>query len=67
MIVVRFGEKPRELAMFCPFWKLKLLFTVLFIGTVHMMSGYVEIDRNGTVTRGSANDDFTVNLWWYGY
>ncbi|GKV18417.1 hypothetical protein SLEP1_g28805 [Rubroshorea leprosula] len=31
------------------------------------MFGYVEIDRNGTVIRGSANDDFTVNLWWYGY
>ncbi|GKV13557.1 hypothetical protein SLEP1_g24552 [Rubroshorea leprosula] len=26
-----FGEKSRELAMFCQFWKLKLLFT----GTVH--------------------------------
>ncbi|GKV06283.1 hypothetical protein SLEP1_g18181 [Rubroshorea leprosula] len=31
------------------------------------MFGYVEIDRNSTVIRGSANDDFTVNLWWYGY
>ncbi|GKV34336.1 hypothetical protein SLEP1_g42713 [Rubroshorea leprosula] len=27
------------------------------------MSGYVEIDRNSTMIRGSANDDFTVNLW----
>ncbi|GKV15499.1 hypothetical protein SLEP1_g26286 [Rubroshorea leprosula] len=27
------------------------------------MSGYVEIDRNSTVIRGSANDDFTLKLW----
>ncbi|GKV11096.1 hypothetical protein SLEP1_g22380 [Rubroshorea leprosula] len=25
------------------------------------MSDYVEIDRNSTVIRGSAKDDFTVN------
>ncbi|GKU88854.1 hypothetical protein SLEP1_g3070 [Rubroshorea leprosula] len=31
------------------------------------MSGYVEIDRNSTMSRGSAHDDFTLNLWWYGY
>ncbi|GKV34067.1 hypothetical protein SLEP1_g42488 [Rubroshorea leprosula] len=30
------------------------------------MSGYVEIDRNSTVIRDSADDDFTVNLWLYG-
>ncbi|GKV13722.1 hypothetical protein SLEP1_g24708 [Rubroshorea leprosula] len=28
------------------------------------MSDYVEIDRNSIVIRGSANDDFTVNLWY---
>ncbi|GKU90925.1 hypothetical protein SLEP1_g4866 [Rubroshorea leprosula] len=31
------------------------------------MSGHVEIDRNSTVIGDSAKDDFTVNLWWYGY
>ncbi|GKV32507.1 hypothetical protein SLEP1_g41106 [Rubroshorea leprosula] len=56
MTVVRFGEKSREFAMFCQFWKLKLL----FMDTVY---SYVEIDRNSTVMRGNANDDFTLNLW----
>ncbi|GKU99667.1 hypothetical protein SLEP1_g12477 [Rubroshorea leprosula] len=48
--------------MFCQFWELKLLFMRISLE----MSGYVEIDRNSTVIRGSANDDFTVNLWWCG-
>ncbi|GKV06368.1 hypothetical protein SLEP1_g18268 [Rubroshorea leprosula] len=31
------------------------------------MSSYVEIDRNSIEIRGSPDDDFTLNLWWYGY